>query len=86
MFSISVLNASATIEAVVLAMDTEASHDYVRIFDGNSVRSSFLGAYSGSDTSLLMRSSGQYLTAEFISDSSVSGSGFSMLLVPISCM
>jgi hypothetical protein len=56
---------------------TEKYHDFIDVFDGNSVRNQSIGEFSGSSKSETMISSSNSLTVYFRTDGDTVKKGFS---------
>lgn len=59
------------------AFNTEASYDYVRVYDGSSSSASLLGAFHGQSIPSSLTSSSTQMYVTFTSDGSNTYSGFS---------
>jgi len=60
---------------------TEKDNDILRIFDGKDTNATLLGKYSGSNNPGTVSSSDSFITLHFISDKSVSCSGWEAELI-----
>ncbi len=66
---------------VVLSFDdlmTESNHDFIEVFDGNSVRGQSIGKFSGSSKPVNLISSSNSLTVHFRTDGDTVYKGFSV--------
>eukprot|EP00058_Branchiostoma_floridae_P010524 XP_002596012.1 hypothetical protein BRAFLDRAFT_123740 [Branchiostoma floridae] len=57
--------------------DSSCSYDYVKVYDGASVSSPVLGTFCGTSVPASLVSSSNHMTVRFVSDSSITETGFS---------
>ena len=75
------------VNVAFLTFSTEASYDYVRLYDGSSTAATLLGQLSGTTLPSSVRSSQPLMLVRFNSDGSNTNTGFTALVtfVPFQC-
>jgi len=71
-------NGNGIVQANFTYLDTELNWDYIAVYDGPDIESTFLGMYSGTANPGSFAGQSGYLTIEFRSDCAVTGLGFQM--------
>ena len=70
------LSSNTNIRLVFFRFQTEGTHDKVRVYNGRSSSSSFLGEFDGSSLPSVITSSNNALYIRFTTDGSVTKTGF----------
>ena len=67
------------VELVFVDLNTEVSHDYVAVYDGDSTAAPLIGRFSGSSLPAPITSSSTKLFVRFTTDGSGQNQGFTIL-------